>query len=274
MSKYNKKRNTAFIYEALIREVTKQSFKKDNIKRDLIISIIKEHFSKSTALYHDLVLYKAILDTKSVNNKFAIKLLSEVKLRRSKLNKKLLFKEQSVVISKINKNVSNSVFMNYVPTYKYLASIGQLFDDTLKPKAKVLLEENIIENMTLQEATENEKTQKLDDIVLKSFIKRFNNHYGSSLLEEQKQLLNKFITSVSDNGLEFKMYIDKEIERLKEALKKNKNHEEIIEDTSMKAKFDQILNFLNETHKHPLDEHLMLKVTQIQQLVNEIQLND
>ena len=89
-----------------------------------------------------------ILETKNVSEKFATKLLNEVKIKRSRLNKKMLFEEQSTVIAKINKEFPNSVFTNYVPTYKYLASIGQFFNNrNLKPKVKIILEEKIIEYM-------------------------------------------------------------------------------------------------------------------------------
>ena len=63
MSKHNKKRNTAFIYEALVREVVKQSIAKNSQKRNLAISLIKEFFNKNTLLYKDLQLYKSILET-------------------------------------------------------------------------------------------------------------------------------------------------------------------------------------------------------------------
>ena len=149
MKKHNKKRNTAFIYEALIREVVKQSIKENKKARNTVISIIKNHFHQNTALYHDLVFYKTLLETTNVAEKFAVKLIKETLSKRSRLNKARLFKEQSVIIAQINKKLSKSVFMNYVPSYKHLASIGQLFNDSLKPKAKVLLEEKIVENMTL-----------------------------------------------------------------------------------------------------------------------------
>jgi len=115
---------------------------------------------------------------------------------------------------------------------------------------------------------------KLDDMIIKTFTKKFNKFYKNKLLEEQRQLLNKFITSISDNGIEFKMHVDREISRLKEALEEGIKHEEVLRDNSMKVKFNKILSFLNETHKRPLDEKLLLCIVQIQQLVDEIQIND
>lgn len=271
MSRHNKKRNTAFIYEALVREVVKQSIKENKDTRNKVIEIIKKHFHQDSALYHDLVFYKTLLETRDTTEKFAVKLLKETLSKRSRLNKARLFKEQSIIISKINKDISKSVFMNYVPSYKHLASLGQLFNDSLKPKAKVLLEEKIVETMISAESQSLPKEKQVDRMVINSFVKRFNNTYGNSLLEEQKELLNKFIAEESSV---FKMHIEREISRLKEILEKNKDHEEITKDSLMLSKYNDVLVFLNETHKHPIDEALILKLTQIQQLANEIHLND
>ena len=189
MSKHNKKRNTGFIYEALVREVVKQSIANNKEKRNLAISLLKEFFNKNTLLYKDLQLYKSILETKKVKEKIAFKILIEAKNVKSNLNKKMLFTEQSKIIKKINKDLSPEVFMNYVPSYKYLASIGMFFSDNLNPKQKVLLEENILEYMTLTENKNNTKEErKLDNLVVKSFVKRFNDTYNKNLLRINQPL--------------------------------------------------------------------------------------
>ena len=60
--KHNKKRNTAFLYEMLTREVVKSIIKKDLKKRNVTISLIKENFAKNTELRKELDLYKALLE--------------------------------------------------------------------------------------------------------------------------------------------------------------------------------------------------------------------
>ena len=41
--KHNKKRNTIFLYEALVRELTKATVEKDENKRETILDIVKEN---------------------------------------------------------------------------------------------------------------------------------------------------------------------------------------------------------------------------------------
>ena len=48
--KHNKKRNTAFVYEALVREVAKAVVRKDEKRKNLIVKIIKENFSSNNIL--------------------------------------------------------------------------------------------------------------------------------------------------------------------------------------------------------------------------------
>ena len=276
MSKHNKKRNTAFIYEALVREVVKQSIAKNTKKRNLAISLIKEFFNKNTLLYKDLQLYKSILETTQAKEKIAFKILVEAKTVKNNINKKVLFTEQSKIIKKINKELSPDVFMNYVPTYKYLASIGMFFGDNLNPKQKVLLEEKILEHMTTTENKNNLKEEKqVDNLVVKSFVNRFNKTYNKNLLSEQKELINYFINSADpERKAEFQLYVDREIERLKNVLAQNQSLNEVVKDSNIRTKLDKVLNFLQNTNKEKINESFILKIAQIQELVKEIQTND
>lgn len=276
MSKHNKKRNTAFIYEALVREVVKQSIAKNKEKRNLAISLLKEFFNKNTLLYKDLQLYKSILETREVKEKIAFKILVEAKSVKSGIDKNVLFTEQSKIINKINKELSPEVFMNYVPTYKYLASVGMFFGDNLNPKQKVLLEEKILDYMTLNENKVTIKEEKkVDNLVVKTFVKRFNSTYSKNLLTEQKELINHFINSADpEKKVEFQLYVDREIQRLKDALVENQTSEEITKDTNINNKFNQVLGFLKSSNQQKLNENFILKIAQIQELVKEMQAND
>jgi hypothetical protein len=57
--RHNKKRNTAFIFEALVKEMTKNVIKKNDEKKKQIAAIIKEHFKSNSILGKELKLYQA-----------------------------------------------------------------------------------------------------------------------------------------------------------------------------------------------------------------------
>ncbi len=211
--KHNKKRNTAFLYEALIRELTKFSIKKDKDSSDKVISVIKEFYNNDSVLFRELKLYENILNTESANNRIAEKILFESKMQYSVLDHQKIFTEQSRLISKINKELNSDVFNNFVPNYKSLATLQQVFNNSdLQAKERVLLEESIIEIMSTEETgdVEDSKLKHVDSLAYKSFVKRFNESYGQ-LNESQRSLLVTYINSFQDNGLEMKIYLDEEL---------------------------------------------------------------
>ena len=57
-TKHNKKRNTGFIFEALIRELTKSVLAKNIKKASRVRSIIREYFSYGKALKKDLIVIR------------------------------------------------------------------------------------------------------------------------------------------------------------------------------------------------------------------------
>jgi hypothetical protein len=64
--KHNKKRNTAFLFESLTKELTKAIVAKDDKRKTLVLSIIKEHFKKGTALARELDVYKSLYESRGL----------------------------------------------------------------------------------------------------------------------------------------------------------------------------------------------------------------
>ena len=269
--KHNKKRNTIFLYEALVRELTKATVEKDQDRREAILSIVKEHFDKGTLMGREVKIYKNILQTKDVKTKIAEKILSESKIEYSVLSKKQIFLEQSQMISRINKELSKDVFTTFVPNYKNLATLHQVFNNLdLSAKERVLLEEEALQIMTEEYQQMQKKDLKhIDNIVYKSFVDRFNNEYAG-LLEEQKTLLSKFIASEIEDRLEFQMYLNDEIGRLKEEMHIAKQTKVFVEDGDMLKKADQVLSFLEGFSQKPLEDADLKKILKIQELAKEI----
>tara|TARA_R100000657_G_C4665842_1_gene109763 strand:- start:588 stop:1400 length:813 start_codon:yes stop_codon:yes gene_type:complete len=268
MAKHNKKRNTAFIYEALVREIVKQSVAKNNDKRNIAIQIMKEAFAPKTQLRKELDLYKTLMENNNLQETIAEKILVETKNQHNQINQEQLFKEQSVAISKINKELSKSVFNNFVPNYKYLATISQVFGSTQEPKTKVLLETQIVERLTSKPQVIKEEPQ-VSSLVVKSFTKRFNDSY-STLLESQKQLLSNYISSFADNGLEFNFYLSEEVGRLKDIIINAQKLDETQNDKTIKENLLKVHSILEDINKEPVNQATLYKVLQIQELEKEI----
>jgi hypothetical protein len=269
--KHNKKRNTIFLYEALVRELTKATVEKDQDRRETILSIVKEHFNTNTTMGREVRIYKNILETKGTKTTIAEKILSESKIEYSVLDKEQIFTEQSQMISKINKELSKGVFTTFVPNYKNLATLHQVFNNLdLSAKQRVLLEEEALQLMIEgTQGVEKKELKHIDNLVFKSFVERFNNEY-TGLLEEQKTLLSRFIASGVGEDLEFQIYLNTEIGRLKEEVSVAKETKEFVEDNEMTEKADQVLGLLETFSQKPLEDGDLKKILKIQELAREI----
>jgi len=264
--KHNKKRNTAFLYEALVRELTKASIKKDSNKKEAIMSVIKECFKAGTCLYRELKIYQNIVNTKVDEKRLAEKILYESRIEHSAIDNKRLFNEQSNLISKINKQISQDVYTNFVPNYKDLATLHQIFNNPkIEAKSRVLLEETVVNKMILTEAVDT-KMAHIDNIVYKTFVNNFNKQY-ENLSENQKTLLKNYLNSI-DNDLEMKIYLDEEIGRLKTEISASEELEVFPE---QKIK---ILNLLEDFAKKEVKEEELKTIMKIQHLLEESQKND
>ena len=118
--KHNKKRNTAFIYETLSRELTKAIVDKDNNRKATVLAIIKEGFASTTVLAEELSLYKHLLETRNIQENLAERILQETKSAYSKLDSTEVFDAQSRMIAAINKQLGQDVWSNFVPNFKSL----------------------------------------------------------------------------------------------------------------------------------------------------------
>jgi hypothetical protein len=270
--KHNKKRNTAFLYEALVKELTKCIVNKNNDEKNVIVSILKEHFSKNKILHTELSLYKAIHESRELNKNIAEKILFESRMEYEKLSREEIFKEQSRVIQKINKSLSSNVFANFVPDYKSLATISQVFTGSLPVKERVLLEESVLDNMCKEkEKINEEKMVPVDQLAFKVFMKKFNDKYGTNLMSEQKELLTNYVLSFSDNGLGLKVFLNEELGRLKEETNKCLMLNEIKQNSTLFGHTNKILKKLELFKEKQFNQEMLGELLKIQHFVSEAQ---
>ena len=268
-TRHNKKRNTAFVFEALVREATVAVIKENYETKDKAVALIKKHFAPGSVLYKDLQNYRSLYENQNLPREIAEKIVKEAKLASRVMDPHGLFVSQSDLIADVNKELTPEVFNNFVPNYKTLASIAQMFSDKSSPKSAVILENNIINNMILPE-DKQDTLEPIDNLVLNSFVNKFNDKYKEGLLENQKTLLNHYITSFTDNGLGLKMFLNSEIARLKEELTNSLDTKVIKEDTDLVEKTNQVLEKLSSFQDKGINESAVLTILKTQQLAQEI----
>jgi hypothetical protein len=274
-NKHNKKRNTAFLYEALLKEVTKAIISGDKKTKRTAISILKESFAPKTVLAEELELYKTLLETKEVGNLIAEKIVFQVRQARSDISESDIQDAQNRLINRVNKELSSSVYSNFVPNYKNIATISQLFSTdggNANIKSGVLLEQKIVTSMMQGiDSQDTPKMKPIDNLVFKSFVSKYNKEYSSGMLNEQKELLNHYILSFSDNGVDVNIYLNEELGRLHSALSDSLKADEIRTDTTMLESTNKVISMINGFRETPVDKNLIEDVLKIQNLVSEIQ---
>ena len=272
--KHNKKRNTAFVYEALVRELTESVVRNNKNKKNKVVSIIKEHFGSESLLKEELSLYKSIYETRHIEKTTAEKIVYQVKEKHDNLDKKKLFQEQSALINKINRTLSSKLYGNFVPNYKTIASVYSIFQEALPVKDRVLLEENIIDQMSASVEVPQETQQPIDTLVYGTFVNKFNEEYVDALSEDQSKLLNTYISSFSDNDLSLKIYLNEEIGRLKSEVTVLQEKTFAQEDEDLRNKLNQVYDILENTKDREIDTEMLELVLNAQNLVEEINKDD
>jgi len=266
--KHNKKRNTAFLYESLIKELTKSIVRKQQDRKEKIVEIIKKYFNNNSILREELDVYNSITTTLSSDKEYSLRLMYETKRDYDKLDKKAIFNLQTKLIKDINEGLSNEVFANFISNYRTIASIGQFFNsNSLNAKQRILLETKIVKIMS-NNKKKTEELKHIDNLTYKTFVNKFNTAYESKLRKEQKDLLTNYIVSFSDNGLGLKCYLNEEIGRLKKVLSdaSRKNHM----NRALQENTKKVVDKLHSFSKKQITEELVKDIFYIQDLAYEV----
>jgi hypothetical protein len=277
--KHNKKRNTYFLYEALVRELTRSVIDKEKDKEKISFLLLKKYFSPNSELGKQRLLMKEVIECQDLNKDDLKRVLEHVYKTFSSFDDTKIFDEQSKLINDINQNLGKSVFQHYVPNFRYLATIDKIFDKKTPIKQKVLLENALYDEF--QQAQEKEKTEDSEDddyenvseAVLRLFVKKLNEKYSTQLLEEQKKVLVGYLNLIDTNSIEYKMYINEEISRLKTVIGKALNEEAIKGDETTHKKLQKVMEILHSFHSKIVDKDTLKEILGIQELAREI-LND
>ena len=265
--KHNKKRNTAFIYEGLIKELSKTALyeSKNENKKNQVMSILREFFSKGEILKRELEIYKSFDSLDGLDKNTVEKVIAEAKAQSSRLNKKEIFNTQTNLINKINKIIGPRFWNNFLTEFKKVATVNQVIFKESSPKKQVLLEQKLIENL-IKTKSDKKPFPNINNLAIKTFVKKFNSEYSETLQENQKTLLNKYITSYQDEGIDLKVYLYEEIGRLKQ------NLNEYINSGSPQNtnKIKKIVERIDTYNERKLDKDLISEVMKIQALEQEI----
>ena len=145
--KHNKKRNTAFVYEALINEATIAVLKNDHKRSKKVVDLVRKHFSNDSNLKRDLecyILYE--------NQNLDLDMIKRFKRSKHFKTDWPYFDEQTDIINDVKIYPLQYLTILYQIINRYYQ---QMFNTT-SPKEKVILESKIIENMSASPESNDE----------------------------------------------------------------------------------------------------------------------
>ncbi len=232
--KHSKFKNTGFIFELLVRQITSEIMSgTTNSKAE---KILKEYFSAKKELSKELKLYQYLINEKYNSESKAEKFVETVCEARKRLDEQKLTKEKYNLIKEIKQVYNIDEFIkSSISNYKNLASIYKVFEATItkesfEPKDIVNSKFTIVESM-INSSIEN-KDKKVNDRVLEEYrkqdeevrmlsykmlVENFNKKYNN-LSVGQKNLLKEYINNINNTG-KLKEYVNEEVNKLSEGLK-------------------------------------------------------
>lgn len=272
--KHNKRRNSAFLYEALVRELVKSAMRKDEQRKQITIDLMKKYFHADSPLGKELKVYKALYETTNLSPEDAERLLYEAKRTFFGVgfaSPQEIYDEQSQLIAAVNKKLSPSVFSNFVPNYKSIATIQQIFSKEVSIPNRIILERKILDDLCSRKLIVEKKEEKLkiNDLVIKTAIKSFNKKYDK-LNENQKKLISKFLVKSEETEADLRLFVSEELSRIKGKLSSSLTIKEFAEDNIMKQKAQKTLLLIEETLKSEIGEEEVSLVLKLQELEKEL----
>lgn len=279
--RHNKKRNSALLYEFLIRHISNCLINdnKEEAKKAVILS--KKYFSVNSPLREELNLFNTILKVNVKSRSSAQKVLSEVYSRASKMNIRKLDTQKSKLIKEINHTFGN-IYNHKIPNYTVYASIHTLLSDKRTKKGildsvdRIKLEDSIVEHLTRNDddkITETLKTNpNYNNAVYKFVVDRFHKKYDKRLSENQKKFLTKYsVYLISENKGVMKSAIQKEVENIKKKLLSIQD-ENVSKDSDLMKKINECYKKFVVTDFEKINEDNILNLLQYMKLVEEVEL--
>ena len=254
--KHSKFRNTGFLFELLVRQVTSDILAN---RKSIAEGLLKKYFNSKTELANELKLYQFIVNEKYNNENRAERFIDAVIDNRKKLDEKKILKEKYNLIKEIKENYQIDDFLkSQVPNYKVLASVYKIFEFNLNtessydPKDFVNTKFAIVEHLTSKPVANAKSVDKINEalkkedkeirlLTYKMLVENFNKKY-KSLNEKQKGILKEYINSFT-NSDNLKAFITNEVVVLNKELTKTGKE---IKDKVTKIKLAETINQLNK----------------------------
>jgi len=231
--KHSKFKNTGFIFELLVRQITAEVISSN---KSIAEKILKEYFNTKKELSKELKLYQYLINEKYNSESKAEQFINTILEARKRLDEKKLTKEKYNLIKEIKETYNLDEFIKSpISNYKTLASIYKIFETVITNEqydptdivsSRFTITENIIntsihnKDSKMKDAVLEEYRKQDEDLRAVSYkllVESFNTKY-KNLTDEQKGLLREYINNINNTG-KLNEYVSNEVTKLVNELK-------------------------------------------------------
>ena len=206
---HNKKRNTALLYEFLIRTISSALVEGDKKKSSTALRILRRYFKPGTQLYKEFRLFNALVKTTVSTEAVVSSILKEARMAAVALDLSTLDREKSLLIRNINHMIHDENFYDQpIAEYRLYATIQTLLNEWRKPAgsadiASLANYENQLREWLLSEKkkidhTLIDETPGTTRLLMKVMMKKLNEKYSNALNDDQREIIKAYAFSTAN----------------------------------------------------------------------------
>lgn len=278
--KHSKKRNSALLYEFLVRHISKCLVEDNKQEANKALTISKKFFSEGSPLRNELKLFQSIMNSTVKSPESARKIVEYACKSAALMNSRMIDEEKSKLIKEINYNLSGNVYEYKVPEYTTYASLQILFNESRNKNKKmdeiekIKLKDSLIFKLT--EAKKVSEPVKLNpeynNAVYKIIVSKFHEKYNGRLTENQKNILMQYAAyMISEDKNKFQKVLESESKRINSVLS-NITEASLVKDKDLMNKLNECkkkfceINFANN-----IEESAVVTLLEYVKLADEVQ---
>lgn len=251
---YNKKRNTYFLFEALVNGFASKQIESPGVGEEEFVALSRRFFDAESPLMQEKELYETIMNLRGsgLSHEETLYIVRECKYRKEQIPQDALFDEQSTVLTGLYESFGEDALSFEVDDYKLLANIKQYFDSS------DLLESVRLERLICEEA------EKEPEILTEPPA-------GEAIptdQDNQKVLVDLY----ESKNPGFMLFLNDEIRRIRPILREASICPECTScDLEMKGKVVQVLHMLEDFKARPVSLTDVKFFAKVQALAGELE---
>ena len=282
MVKHNKLRNVGILFETLNKAIVYNINEKNDISIKLL-KIIKEYYLNNTNIAKVYRIYSQALYGNAVGENQAINYMNNLINEAAKIDYSKVNIEINKMIESIDKSFDHKkLIKEKIDNYLLFASFKTLVEDKFKKVKISHLDKLNCERTIVKHLLENKENIKVekdlqfihnfkydeDDLATKNLAliltyDEYDKQYSKSLLKEQNECIEKYLTTSSDKI--YKRWLEKKVEKILNEIEAKK---EFIDDETIYDKLELTEKKLQNVFKEDLTEdniYVVLKAIELKE---------